>query len=60
MKKQNCQFVQNLTSRDDPTPQDPFGLFTSFFIPSGVSGLIPPGSDYGGTVQGCNEDCSPG
>ena len=60
IKQQNCQFFQNLTPRDDQVPQDPFYLLNDAFVPSSVSGMIAPGSDYGGTIQGCNENCSPG
>jgi len=29
-------------------------------ITTGTSGMIPPGSELGGTVDGCDEDCSEG
>ena len=60
MKTQSCQFVQGLTERFDQIPENPFSFIVSLGIQTGVSGMIPPGSEYGGTVAGCNEDCSPG
>ena len=60
MKTPQCQFVQGLTEREDQIPENPFSFIVSLGIQTGVSGMIPPGSEYGGTVNGCNEDCQPG
>ena len=60
IKTPSCQFYQGLTERFDQIPSDPFNFIVSLGITTGVSGMIPPGSELGGTVNGCNEDCSPG
>ena len=61
-KLQNCQFVQVLTERVDQIPQTPFtAVIGGGLINTGISGMIPPGGEYGGTIGGdCAETCSPG
>ena len=56
----SCQFYQGLTERIDQLPTDPFNFIVLLGITTGTSGMIPPGSELGGTVNGCDEDCSEG
>jgi hypothetical protein len=61
-KKQNCQFFQTPTERVDQIPQNPFtSIIGGPLVNTEISGMIPPGSEYGGTIGGdCAETCSVG
>ena len=56
----SCQFYQGLTERIDQLPTDPFNFIVLLGITTGTAGMIPPGSELGGTVNGCSENCQPG
>ena len=57
----SCQFVQVLTEREDQIPQTPFtAIIGGGLVNTGISGMIAPGSEYGGTIDGCSENCQPG
>ena len=58
-KLQNCQFFQTPTERLDQIPQNPFTtILSGGVINTALSGMVTPGSEYGGTIGGdCAETC---
>jgi len=57
-KKQDCTFYQQPIEVFDTIPMNPFAGDEINFV--SISGMVVPGTDTAGTIDGCQENCSAG
>ena len=57
-KKQDCTFYQDPITVTDTIPMNPFAGDEINFV--SISGMVVPGTETAGTIDGCQENCSPG